>query len=234
MRSSRTKKAQRKGNDGGITELVLRWVEEMLRSGKLKAGSRLPPERELAQQIGVSRLSVSKGLRALSALGIIRAQPQAGTYIKDSVTGLLNRPLRLATLLQQTSHTEVRATYRLIVTGIAEQAAGSLTSAEFSVLAWELTKMTQQLACPEAFFKHQAAFINSLVAACGNRLAATLLEAVSPLVVRDGEAELEEELDWCRRLYTAARPDAHRVSNEAGEFIPLFSPAENRFAELSG
>lgn len=63
----------------GITELVVQRIKELLTRGELKAGSRLPPERELAEMLNISRPSLRTALKALSVMGIIRAKPGAGT-----------------------------------------------------------------------------------------------------------------------------------------------------------
>src|SRR5690606_1055893 len=55
-------------------------------SGKLKKGDKLPPERELAKQFGVSRLAIREALRSLENAGLISLQrgPKGGAFIQDS------------------------------------------------------------------------------------------------------------------------------------------------------
>src|SRR5436189_4590698 len=77
----------------GITELVVQRIKELLQQGELKAGSRLPPERELAEMLGISRPSLRTALKALSVMGIIRAKPGAGTYIADSSPEIFSEPM---------------------------------------------------------------------------------------------------------------------------------------------
>src|SRR2546428_13929642 len=52
-------------------------------TGQLKEGSRLPPERELAEQFGVSRVTVRDALRALEAMGLIqvRVGARGGAFV---------------------------------------------------------------------------------------------------------------------------------------------------------
>ena len=49
----------------GITELVVQRIKELLASGELKAGSRLPPERDLADMLHISRPSLRTALKAV-------------------------------------------------------------------------------------------------------------------------------------------------------------------------
>lgn len=59
-------------------ELVLDQIEEQIVSGQLRLGDRLPPERDLATMLGVSRAAIREALRVLEAQGVLR-RPQVGT-----------------------------------------------------------------------------------------------------------------------------------------------------------
>lgn len=63
------------------THLVVTHVRGMLDRGDLRAGDRLPAERELARQLGVSRPSLRAGLRSLAVIGVVQIRPGAGSYI---------------------------------------------------------------------------------------------------------------------------------------------------------
>ncbi|MDO8214117.1 FadR/GntR family transcriptional regulator [Conexibacter sp. CPCC 206217] len=56
-------------------------LRELLADEHVAPGDRLPPERELATQLGVSRSSLREGLRRLSDLGIIESRQGSGTYL---------------------------------------------------------------------------------------------------------------------------------------------------------
>lgn len=58
-------------------------VRELLVDEELAPGDRLPPERELAARLGVSRSSLREGLRRLGDLGIIEARQGSGTYLAE-------------------------------------------------------------------------------------------------------------------------------------------------------
>jgi DNA-binding FadR family transcriptional regulator len=62
---------------------VVAHVRELIDRGALGPGARLPPERDLAAQVGVSRPTVRAGLRTLAALGVVRSRRGSGTYIPD-------------------------------------------------------------------------------------------------------------------------------------------------------
>src|SRR5471030_1450112 len=80
-------------------ELVLDRIETQIVSGALRAGERLPPERELASLLGVSRPAVREALRILEAEGAVRSHvgkgPDSGTTIDRVPSDALARLLRL-------------------------------------------------------------------------------------------------------------------------------------------
>src|SRR5260221_11234708 len=72
-------------------DLIIRQIRDLLSSGALKAGDRLPPERELAGQFGVGRGHVREALRKLEFYGILQAFPQSGTVVASLGAGALDR-----------------------------------------------------------------------------------------------------------------------------------------------
>jgi len=58
-------------------------IQERILSGDLKPGDRLSPERELAEQTGISRSSVNQGILDLERQGFLRIAPRKGTFVAD-------------------------------------------------------------------------------------------------------------------------------------------------------
>src|SRR4030095_13642435 len=71
---------------GRVVEHVRRLIED----GQLHPGDRLPPERDLAVEIGVSRPSLRSGLQKLGALGVVVPRQGAGTFVSDGAPRLPN------------------------------------------------------------------------------------------------------------------------------------------------
>lgn len=57
-------------------------IKEMIKQGQLQPGDRLPPERELAEILGVSRATVREALRSLSAVGMISIRQGEGSFVE--------------------------------------------------------------------------------------------------------------------------------------------------------
>src|SRR5262245_64784901 len=71
-----------KSGEGGAEQVVAH-VRDLIERRALRPGDRLPAERDLATQIGVSRPTVRIGLRALAAMGVVRSRHGSGTYIPE-------------------------------------------------------------------------------------------------------------------------------------------------------
>ena len=66
-----------------LRELFVQQLEHMILSGNLKIGEKLPPERELAQAMQVSRAVVNSGISDLERKGFLIIRPRVGTFVAD-------------------------------------------------------------------------------------------------------------------------------------------------------
>jgi len=65
-------------------EIVIQQIKLEIKNGNLKSGERLPSERELSDQLGVSRTSIREAVKALSFAGYLKVIQGKGTYILDT------------------------------------------------------------------------------------------------------------------------------------------------------
>ena len=72
-----------------IPEEIVSQVLQLVRDGAIKPGDRLPPERELAQQLNVSRASVREAMRLMDIQGLVIIRPGAGTYITEDTVEVI-------------------------------------------------------------------------------------------------------------------------------------------------
>ena len=78
-----------------ITEEIVTQIRDYIAQGELKAGDRLPSEREMAQQLGVSRPTVREALQVLEHTGFVEILQGSGTYIRDISKQALTDPLQI-------------------------------------------------------------------------------------------------------------------------------------------
>lgn len=67
--------------------------------GELQPGQQLPAQRQLAKSLGVSIASLRESLHSLTALGLVRMVPGRGTFVSESLDGMLGKQARLAALV---------------------------------------------------------------------------------------------------------------------------------------
>ncbi len=70
-------------------EVVLNHISSLLKSGRLFPGDRLPAERRLSEQLGVSRVHVRTAFQKLEFYGIVKTYPQSGTVIAEHTVQVL-------------------------------------------------------------------------------------------------------------------------------------------------
>ncbi|RNL85296.1 FadR/GntR family transcriptional regulator [Halostreptopolyspora alba] len=74
-------------------DVVVQGIQDMVVSGEVGPGDRLPVEAELAERFGVSRSSLREGVRALVAMGVLETRQGAGTTVTSLDPELLLQPL---------------------------------------------------------------------------------------------------------------------------------------------
>jgi GntR family transcriptional repressor for pyruvate dehydrogenase complex len=98
-------------------------VLELIRAGSLRAGDRLPPERELIAIFGISRPSLREALRALSTLGVVESRHGGGAYVSDLDARTLLAPLDFYLSLTRSNFDDAFDSRLVIETEIARRAA---------------------------------------------------------------------------------------------------------------
>jgi DNA-binding FadR family transcriptional regulator len=109
-------------------------VLELVRTGSLRAGDRLPPERELIEIFGISRPSLREALRALSTLGVIETHRGGGAYVSDLDARTLLAPLDFYLSLTRANFADAFDSRRVIEIEIARRAARKASPADIEEL----------------------------------------------------------------------------------------------------
>src|SRR6187399_2000035 len=132
----------------GSTDQVVAFVRDLIDRGRLRPGDRLPAERELAVQIGVSRPSVRAGLHALAAMGVVRSRHGSGTYIPDGPPALGSEPLSFLAALHGFTREEMYETRRILEVEAAGLAAERATSDQLAAMAEEIASLFASMEQP--------------------------------------------------------------------------------------
>jgi GntR family transcriptional repressor for pyruvate dehydrogenase complex len=163
-------------------ELVLRQVEADLAAGKLRLGDRLPGERALAGQLGVSRPSVREAIRVLEAMGVVRTAvgsgPEAGAVIVADPASPLTATLRLHLATSHLPMGDIVQTRVLLESWAVREAAGRAEPAQLAAAGRLLDAMDDPELPRERFHLLDAEFHVALAALAGNVLVSTIMASL--------------------------------------------------------
>lgn len=76
-----------------ISDTVVEQIEEMILTGALRPGEKLPPERELAEQLGISRPTLREAIVILESKGLLESRRRGGTVVLDISEAGISDPL---------------------------------------------------------------------------------------------------------------------------------------------
>ena len=194
-----------------VRDRVVEHVRRLIEKGTLGPGDRLPGERDLAQELGVSRPSVRSGLEALEAIGVVVSRRGAGTFIAEGPPDLGTEPLSLLASLHRLTAAEMFEARLVLEVGVAGLAARHATADALATMADVVSEMFASLEDPKAFLVHDVRFHRAVAAGCGNRVLAALMEMVSAQFYElrkqtIGRArDLRESAEMRGRIYGAIR-----------------------------
>lgn len=207
-------------------ELVVDRIRQAIERGELKPGDRLPPERELARQFAVSRVSVRSGLTTLSGMGVLQRRQGSGTFITSGPPALDSEPLNFLAALHGFTRRqmfEARMTLEVSVAGLAAERA---TPDTLITIAEETAAMFATLRDPDAFLRHDISFHRAVAAASNNPVLSAVVDMVSSMfeqvrrrtIRRAGDLRIAA--DEHRAIYQAIRAhDAAKARHLMGEHL---------------
>lgn len=159
-----------------VSEQIIQTILE----GDYKIGDKLPPERELTEQMGVSRNSIREALGTLQALNIVSSYAGSGTYIESLPDSKELEGLILPVIEESESPMVVFEARKVFEPGVAEKAIPSLQKRDFALLKQILNEMEDLLRLGE----YQKAYdVNA-------RFHLFIAEAVENVIVKDTMSSL--------------------------------------------
>ncbi len=163
-----------------VTEQIMEQIAQLITSGQLQPGEKLPNERDLGEHFGVTRARVREALRALSLVGLITIKAGEGSFVNkreepipaDTITWLFHKEIH--------NLDEIYAARKLIETEIYLSAARNITAEQIAELENMINAATQiyKDATPEQFMKILNQFDLYIGDICGNRVYAKLMQTV--------------------------------------------------------
>jgi GntR family transcriptional repressor for pyruvate dehydrogenase complex len=167
-----------------VTDEAIEKIKEMIISGALRPGDRLPREADLAQRLGLSRSSLREAVRALSLVRILDVRQGDGTYVTSLDAALLLDALSFVIELHHDrSVLELLEARRLLEAEAAALAAVRIAPDQLA----ELHRLIEAMpGCTdvEEFVENDLGFHRTIATAAGNAVVSKLLESLSGRTIR--------------------------------------------------
>lgn len=164
-----------------VTQDAIAQIRNLVASGGLMPGQKLPPERRLAEMLGVSRPTLREAIGALTAMGILESQHGSGTYVAKLSAELLTHPLSLILATNGAALQELFEVRLMLEVGAARWAAIRISDSDLRRLGELSTEARHQISNVEAFVDLDIAFHRVIHVASGNAVLAAVMESISIL-----------------------------------------------------
>lgn len=227
-----------------VTHLLVLRFQQMLSEGVLLPGTRLPPERELAEHFGVARSSLRQALKVLEIMGVISQKVGDGSYLNADASSVLAVPMEFLFLLDDTSLQELTEIRLMVEPALAAKAAERATAADITMLRQSIVDLEKSERNRVKLVSSDLLFHRSIFQATGNRLSGRLFHMIhramlNMMMVTSAMVDLEHTLQFHVPILEAIeRRDAQRAQllmsdhlMDAQELI-LHSRRETQAAQL--
>src|SRR6267142_2020597 len=126
-----------------VTARLVGVFKNLISEGALTPGGRLPAERDLAEEFGVSRSSLRQALKVLQIMGVISQRVGDGTYLNAGAPSILSEPMEFLILLDGISFHELMEARLIVEPELAARAARRATAEDIAELQQVLTEMEE-------------------------------------------------------------------------------------------
>jgi GntR family transcriptional repressor for pyruvate dehydrogenase complex len=199
-----------------VPQSVAREIQAMIQAGQLKAGEKIPSQREFSQKFGISRASLREALLTLETLGLLKTEAGRGTYVA-AIDGTSGQAGHMAPWRYSESHSvfDVFQTRILLEGEIARLSAGRLSQTQLEKMEKATKTMEDCWANQDLLANVDAdlAFHGTIVSACSNTMLKALYQTVrdqitetqrQPIPITDPE-RMRQSIAEHRRIIAALK-----------------------------
>lgn len=167
-----------------VTDEAITKIKDMILSGELSAGDRLPPEKELSEKLGLSRSSLREAVKALEIIRVLDVRRGDGTYVTSLEPKLLTEAMTfIVDLHQDESILDIFEVRRILEPAAAAMAATRITPEQIAALRASMENVDDGTSIEE-LVDHDLVFHELITAAADNTYLASVLNALSSSTVR--------------------------------------------------
>lgn len=223
---------------------VVNHVRALIENGTLKAGDKIPPERDFAHTLNISRASLRAGIGYLAALGVMKIKHGVGTFIADGPPEFGQASLSFIGALHGFQSWQMFEARILLESGLAALAAERGKEEHHAAMAEEVAEMFASLENPGEYLIHDVLFHRIIAQASGNPILAAIMETVTSSMYDkrrktvERATDLRESAEMHREIYRAIRSrkpaDARRLMERHLQLAQTAQGMERPAAKRSG
>lgn len=165
-----------------LYEQVAQQIQELIVAEGWPVGYRIPTERELGEQFGVSRTVIREALKALAERGLVAIRAGRGTFVANLGTAALKEPMRLFFQRQNISYRNLVEARRVLEVEIAGLAAERAEPEQIERMRAAIAQMDEFMGNPEGYAKADQAFHAALAQGTQNQMFPMLIENIAELL----------------------------------------------------
>ena len=167
-----------------VTDEAIEQIKDMILTGELKPGDKLPKENELAGRLGLSRSSLREAIRALSLIRVLVVRQGDGTYVSSLEPAALLEAMKFVLDLHQDATVLQIIEARRIIEPIATaMAAARISDAAVQGLRDLLASVTMQ-SLDREFIETDLEFHRRIAQECGNAILCSIIDGLSAPTTR--------------------------------------------------
>lgn len=175
-----------------VYEEVAKRLEQMI-GERMKPGDMLPPERELAENFGVSRSSIRDAIRRLELVGLVEPRQGAGTVVREPSTDSVVNPLTNVLLQKRKLVVELLDVRKMLEPPLAARAATHASPVEIAELEDILRRQEQKIHTGDSAIDEDNEFHYNLALAADNSVVLKVLDVLMDLLRETRERSLQVE-----------------------------------------
>lgn len=204
-----------------IAEEISERILKMLRDRKLRPGDKLPPERELADMLGVSRPSLREALRALSLMNIIEIRQGDGTYVSSLDPDQLFDHLEFVFDLDESTLLQLFEARKVVEVGCVGLAAKLITEAQLAELELIVQQSAATVGNAEEFLAADLALHKVVTEASHNPMLIRFMASINQLgmvsrrITGSSAAVRQQSIQDHKRIVAALKAGDPEAAREA-------------------
>ncbi|MGD0157040.1 MAG: FadR/GntR family transcriptional regulator [Terracidiphilus sp.] len=203
---------------------VVNHIRSLIESGTLQPGDKIPPEREFARSLKISRASLRTGIGYMAAMGVMKVRHGVGTFVADGPPQFGTASLSLIGALHGFQSWQMFESRIILESHLAALAAERGKQEHFAALADEVAEMFASMNSPSDYLTHDLLFHRVISQASGNPILAAIIETITSALYDsrrktvERSTDMRESAEMHREIYRAIRArnakEAHNLMEQ--------------------